>query len=559
MVKISKKEIAKLVAVILLAGCANQLPPGGGEVDKIPPEVVEVYPPDGTINYDEDYFEVDFSEYVDKRSFKDALFISPFAEGRLNYDWTGTGVTIEFTEGLKKNTTYTITIGTDVVDRNNRNRMAESFTFSFSTGNQIDKNSISGKVYGSNKEGVLIFAYKITETNKDTLLNGKPDYISQTGNDGSYKLTGLAPANYRIFAVKDEFRDLIYDLNQDMMGIPPEDILFTTNDTSFTGLNFRLFKADTTAPRMLKAIMTDERHILLSLSEAVNGNSVNRKNFFLFDSTAAEKSGAEFVYRRINKKDELVIVADKSFPPDNYVYLTAKSLTDSSGNSYKNDFINLTISDKPDTTAPSLVLTVPPKNSSSVDFNHTQINYYFDDAFLKENLQKSITFSDTLGRVVPFKILQSDDATLSVAPLRKLKPDKNYRIKIDLSAVKDFNGNVTDSVYVYEFKTISALDFTGVSGKVININFDENPVIVLQNVDDPKIFYEKELESFTFGYKRIVAGKYILWCYLDKIKNDKYDFGWPQPIKYAERFSFYSDTLKLKPRWEITDVKFEYK
>ncbi len=75
---------------MILIRCANQLPPPGGEPDNIPPIIVEVYPADGTINFDENYFELEFSEYVDKRSVTDAIFISPFIEGALEYSWNGT-------------------------------------------------------------------------------------------------------------------------------------------------------------------------------------------------------------------------------------------------------------------------------------------------------------------------------------------------------------------------------------------------------------------------------------------------------------------------------------
>ncbi len=36
------------LTLFFLAGCANQLPPGGGEVDKIPPEIIYSYPENGT-------------------------------------------------------------------------------------------------------------------------------------------------------------------------------------------------------------------------------------------------------------------------------------------------------------------------------------------------------------------------------------------------------------------------------------------------------------------------------------------------------------------------------
>jgi hypothetical protein len=165
--------------------CANQLPPSGGDVDKIPPKIIEVYPPDGTINYQEQYFELDFSEYVDKRSVRDAIFISPFIEGTFTYSWSGTSLEVTFPEKLKEDVTYTITIGTDAVDLNNKNRMAQTFTFSFSTGIKLTK-ELFRKVYGKEKEE---FSFMLTDGRKsDSLLNRKPDYVSQTGVDGNFSL-----------------------------------------------------------------------------------------------------------------------------------------------------------------------------------------------------------------------------------------------------------------------------------------------------------------------------------------------------------------------------------
>ena len=48
--KIAKQLIFIILTLLLINSCAHQLPPGGGDVDMIPPEVVETYPPDGTIN-----------------------------------------------------------------------------------------------------------------------------------------------------------------------------------------------------------------------------------------------------------------------------------------------------------------------------------------------------------------------------------------------------------------------------------------------------------------------------------------------------------------------------
>lgn len=555
--KIAKKLIVIVPIILFINSCANQLPPGGGEVDKIPPEVVEVYPPDGTINYDDNYFEIDFSEYVDKRSFKDALFISPTIEGRLNYEWTGTSISVQFVEGLKEDVTYTITVGTDLVDRNNKNRMASSFTFSFSTGSKIDRRTISGRVYGDDREGVLIYSYKLDE-GVDTLLKRKPDYVSQTGSDGSFKLNGLGESKYRLFAVKDEYRDLIYDLDLDLIGLPNQDISLQGSDTSFTGIYFKLFKADTTAPRLLKGIMTDERHILATVTEKIDNDLLSSENFYVIDSTTNKQSAVSFVFNKQGKFDEIVLVPEIKLEIDNDVFLIAKVLRDTVGNKYINDFVQLTVSDKPDTLPVNLTASEP-VNNSSVDFLNSKFTFYFNDGFWKENIQQNITFTDTLNKGVPFKISYDDDAALVVSPLKKLIAEKDYIISLDLNAFVDAAGNKQDSIYEFRFNTISGLDFTGVTGKILNVDFHKNPVLVLQNIDDKKLKYQTMISEEKFDFERIEAGKYMLWCYFDADSNYQYSYGWPQPIKFSERFSVYSDTLKLKPRWVVTDVLFEFK
>lgn len=556
--EITKKLVSILIVVLFISRCANQLPPGGGEVDRIPPEIIEVYPPNGTTNYEDDYFEIEFSEYVDKRSFKDALFISPNIEGRLIYEWTGTSISVEFAEGLKDDITYTVTVGTDLVDRNNKNRMASSYTFSFSTGNTIDRRTISGSVFSEEQEGVLIYAYRIDE-GVDTILNRKPDYVSQTGNNGKFQLNGLGEADYRLFAVKDEYRDLIYDLDLDLIGLPNQDISLTGSDTSFTDIKFKMFKADTTAPRLLKGIMTDEKHILLTLSEFIDKEQVKADNYSIMDSTTDQQSKVSFVFRRYGKNDEVVLIPETQLQLENQTYLIAKALKDTVGNKFINDFVLLTVSDRPDTTAINVVGTIPKNSNSVVDFNNTIFKFYFDDAFEKKDIQRSITFTDTLDKGVPFNISFDDDAALVISPVKSLLPEKDYIIKLDLNKFVDAAGNRRDSIYIFRFSTSSGLDYTGVSGKIIHLNFNSNPILVLENVENKAIKYQQAIIKEDFNFTEINKGKYLLWCYMDVDSNYQYSYGWPKPFTYSEVFSVYSDTLKLKPRWEITDVLFDFK
>ena len=553
------KNFLLLVTGLILSNCANQLPPGGGEVDKTPPKIIKVYPSNGTTNFKDDYFELEFSEYVERRSLQDAIFISPSIQGPLELDWSGTSVKVNFPSKLKSNTTYVITIGTDVVDYNNKNRMAESFNFTFSTGNEIDKRVISGKVYDVKPAGILIFAYKLNSDTADPFLH-KPGYISQTGNNGSFKLLGLAAGTYRVFAVKDEYRDLLFQPEQDLIGMPYQDISFSKDDTLFNPLNFFLTKIDTAKPRFISAYMTDRFHILINYTEEFDTSIIKASNFFIFDSTANKKSIPIYAFKGNTKKTEMVLVDTSMFPADHDVYLFADSIKDISGNVFLNDETQINLSEKPDTAKLNVYNTIPQNNSRDIDFIGSQFNFYLNDAFNTSLLKQNVIFQDTLGRKIPFNIKILDDASFKVTPDKKLEPAKDYLIKVDLSKFQDAAGNIADTTFTYRFRTISGLDFTGISGKINNVDFKKNPVLVLSALDDFEPVYSKNLNNnSTFNFDRVVPGKYLFWCYLDEDSSRTYTYGYPFPFKPSEEFSFYPDTLNLRARWVQTDINFDFK
>lgn len=537
--------------------CANQLPPTGGEVDKIPPEIEEVFPADGTINFNEDYFEIEFSEYVDKRSVTDAIFISPFIEGSLEFSWTGTTLEVIFPEDLKEDVTYTITIGTDVVDLNNKKRMAQSFTFSFSTGDKIDKKIILGSVYGKEKEGIFIYAYKMNG-DSDSLLQRKPDYVSQTGVNGNFSLKGLGEGDYRVFAVNDQFKDYLYQQDQDKIGIPFRNVLLSEADSMFTDLNFLLFDADTTNPRLISAIMTDKYHLLVSSSEELKKESIQANNFILIDSTENQVHKIIYAYKGSGKPEEFVLMTDAVLDPSSIVYLQADTLTDLNGNSMAFDFTKVVVSERPDTSSLKITSTVPAQDNL-IDFQDPEIKIFFDEPFNKNFSVSAVALTDTFNNPLDFDLDFYDDATLIINPAENLKPDKIYLIKIQLKEFKDLAGNSKDSLFTLKFKTISGLEFTGLSGFVIDIDYNKNPILVLENGENQDIKYKQKLHSSKFEFTRVEPGKYVLWCFLDEDNDGKYDYGWPEPIRFSEVFSFYPDTLNLRPRWEVTDLNFKFK
>lgn len=560
MVKIATEKFKHIIvgfSLFFAASCANQLPPEGGEIDTTPPEIVSTFPENGTINFSDNQFKLRFSEYVDKRSFRDALFISPAVEGELDVSWTGRTVTVRFPGDLKKDFTYVVTIGTDVVDLNNRNRMAQSFNLSFSTGDRIDTRTISGRVYDKQADGVLIFAYKITDDTTD-YLTIKPDYISQVGKDGSFILNGLAESDYRIFAVKDQLRDLLFQSEMDRIGIPFSDISLKNNDTSFIGLNFFLMSADTTKPRLISAVMTDERHILVTVSKQIDSTLINAFNFSVIDSTENIEYGVLYAFKGNTKNEELVIVTEAKLPNENNLFLRADRLIDQFGNLYTDDYSLLTVSERADTSIIKIFKTFP-ADLKKLDFKMPFIRFYFDDAFNRDNITDAISFTDTAGNNIQFNLTFPDDATLEITPVKDLQNDKDYLINLNVSKFKDPSGNFTDTSVTYNLRTISGLEFTGISGKIIAQSL-EDFILVLQSSESANLKYQTTVNSKSeFSFERTEAGKFLLWGFYDSNQNDKYDLGYPSPLEYSERFYVYRDTLELRPRWSITDIVFELK
>jgi len=552
------KEKLKYAAVIFLIiswQCANQLPPGGGGIDLVPPKIEKAYPSNGTTNYKENYFELDFSKYVQKRSVQDAIFISPAIDGDLNFDWSGTSVRVYFPSKLKENTTYVITIGTDLVDYNNGNHMAQAYNLAFSTGDKIYNGEIGGKVFSDNPQGVLLYAYVVGDSAINPMLK-KPDFVSEAGIDGSFKLLGLAPGSYRVFAVVDKSRTLLYQPDQDEIGIPSNDVRLSETDTLFKGLDFFLSNQDTVKPRLQSATMTDTNHLFVSFSKDIDTSIIHSNNFFIYDSTAEKKYDVLYAYKGNKKPNEIILVQTNKFPIKDEVYLFARKVADKLGNIFYGDYSSITLGEKADTMKTGIFNANPPAGSNQADYENQRFSFYLTDA-VDSNLAKTgIAFADTSGKYIPFAVHFYDDASLYVYPLQNLETRSDYIIKLNLNKFRNAAGLYYDSTYAYKFSTINGLDFTGASGKLISDTL-ENPVLVLQGIDKDKlIYYTRPGTNNTFKFDRVTGGKYLLWYFSDTDSSGTYTYGKVLPFKASEKFSFYPDTLNLRPRWVVTGINF---
>ena len=130
----------------------------------------------------------------------------------------GKKIIVELDDSLKANTTYSIDFNDAIVDNNEGNPLG-NFAFSFSTGNQIDTLAVSGTVLNaSNLEPIKGILVGLHSNLADSAFTTKAfDRVSRTDADGRFTIRGIAPGNYRAYALQDANQNYIFDQKNEMI------------------------------------------------------------------------------------------------------------------------------------------------------------------------------------------------------------------------------------------------------------------------------------------------------------------------------------------------------
>jgi hypothetical protein len=71
---------------------------------------------------------------------------------------------------------------------------------------------IKGKIFEPSPAGVYVFLYPLTTFNRDSLNPSVTEsrYITQTGSSGDFTFYALPNGEYRLIAVKDQYKDRLF-------------------------------------------------------------------------------------------------------------------------------------------------------------------------------------------------------------------------------------------------------------------------------------------------------------------------------------------------------------
>ena len=524
-------------------------------------------PDTNAIHVEENRIQLEFSEYVDRRSVEESIFISPHV-GDLEFVWSGTEVTVEFSEALRKNTTYVVNVGTDVIDIRANNRMAEGFTLAFSTGDSIDRGYISGRVFDEEPEGVMIFAYALDGADPDTLDPSalKPDYIMQTGKGGKFALSNIALGTYRLFAIRDEFRNLIYDREVDQYGVTHADVTVDAQRERVSDIWFRLSQEDTSKPFLTRVDALDRYQLQVRFSEAIDSLTFERAAFHLSDTLTQKPIVIALSY--LNRQTSMLaglITATPLHSGLSYrlradkIYDRAGNLIDSMNASYV-----FTGSGVPDTIRPTISISSLADGQTGYPLERS-LEITFSEPVDQEPLKEAIILVDSVEKHVETEMRWLDATDVALFPEQPLMSKAWYEVRIILDSLRDRWGNeYTDSTFVLRFETLDLRTTGVIEGAVVDEQEQrgEGAVYISASSIDVKPKWEKtiRLESTgTFTVEQLVEGKYVIKGFRDADGSGSYSYGLPFPFVPAERFAVYTDTVKVRARWGIEGVLLKFK
>ena len=208
------KLIYACLMALMLVACASMGTPDGGIYDEIPPKVVGTTPTDRSVNNTARKVQIRFDEYVKLENANEKVIVSPPQIEPANIRAVGKTVRVTLYDSLQANTTYTIDFSDAITDNNEGNPMGH-YTYSFSTGTEIDTMEVAGTVLNAQDlepvKGMLVGLYPIDSLYDDSLFRTKPlSRVSRTNGSGKFCIKGVKPGQYRAFALEDKDGNFVY-------------------------------------------------------------------------------------------------------------------------------------------------------------------------------------------------------------------------------------------------------------------------------------------------------------------------------------------------------------
>lgn len=538
------KKTLLYCAILIIAACAQVVTPTGGPKDTTPPKVLKSVPGNFETNYTGNKLILYFDEFVTIKDASSEIIISPLIGGNPKVKTKGKSVEIIFDTLPQPNTTYTVYLRKSISDFTEGN-ILDSNLFVFSTGNSIDTLYLKGKItdteWGKPEPDMFIMLY--TDTSDSVPLKHRPYYLTQSDENGNFKLLNLKNGIYRLFALKDLNSNYLFDLPDEKIAFAPKLIQL---DNNLDSVMLFAFKEASEKQFIKSAEFVQFGKIQIIFNLPVNNIQIAPLNFqfkkpwFLMESNSnndslnvwlTDFSVSDSLILEIKDNEKILDTLELAIPakPSEKDGVKGGRGSGKMASFELKAQINAT-SNMPLNYNDSLILT----------WNHPITSIDFNKIFLKQG-------NDTL----PIKIETIDNALRKQSVIFNKTEDSTYHLWILPHAVEDIFGLKNNDTINLSFKT-QKKDYYGTI--VLTVDGLEKTTLnyIIDLIDEKnqiiKTKYTHNLKNIKFDY--LAPANYSFRLIVDENNNKKWDTGNYLAQKQPEKVYIYTNSIAVKGNWE---------
>ncbi|QIK59968.1 hypothetical protein G7050_09045 [Dysgonomonas sp. HDW5A] len=567
---------------IIVLSCASMGSPSGGDYDFDPPKVLSSRPTPNETFVKSGKVQIVFDELVQIEKPMEKVIVTPPQRNFPIIRAQNNKVIVELKDTLIANTTYTIDFTDAIVDNNEKNAL-EDFALSFSTGAVVDTLSISGKVLAAdNLEPVSGIYVGIHSNLSDTAFTTLPfKRISRTNELGRYSIKGIAPGEYKIYALDDVNRDYKYDnpgeaiAFLDKIIVPSveaavrQDSVFNLKDLSFDTIKTVHYTKFLPDDIVLRSFTSDFKRQYLQKHERLTEDVIS---IYFGAPTAMPKIEALdipkpitdwSVLERTAGNDTLKFwITEKAIAAmDTLSLRVSYNMTDSLNKlqpvTDTLNFISRTkkkVKDdkKKDKDEEVTFLTLTTDIAQLFDV-YKDINIEFD--YPVKDFEKNKIFvqyqADSTYSNVDY-VLEKDSLNPRKYRIQnKWIPGGQYRFVVDSATLHSYTGLWNDKQEVL-FKVKTLDQYGSLDINIYNLP-DSMPAFVELLDKSDKPVYRATVKDDIASFVYLNPGIYYARIILDANGNGRWDPGDYSEMREPEMVNYYPKTFEIRAFWDITE------
>jgi hypothetical protein len=272
-----------IISPILLASCANIIPPTGGAKDTLAPVLIASFPKDSTLNFSSKKITLTFNEYIEAKDIQQNLLMNPVPVNQPSVDYKLQNVIVTLKDSLEPNTTYSLNFGNAIKDINEGN-IAINKTYIFSTGKTIDKASIKGNIIlakdGKVDSSLIVVLHP--NLNDTAVVKLHPRYLTKLDGKGNFKFNNLPNKTFNVFVLPDDYTKK-YDDSTKLFGFLNQAVLASDTTPKITLYAYR--EVEPVAPKQTTAKQDENGKPVKEDKRLKYATNLTSNRFDVLDST----------------------------------------------------------------------------------------------------------------------------------------------------------------------------------------------------------------------------------------------------------------------------------